>query len=104
MTPEETQAEIKSLREQVLQLRQQQEDQKKHWFRWGQIASFIVLALAIVALIVIYRTGSGVGAVTLLFAWAGVGGFLSSAFGHAGRPPAHLSFWSHLTWGWSGRR
>jgi hypothetical protein len=96
MTQDEMEAEIKGLREQTLQLQQQQENQKKHWFRWGHIASFIVLALAIVTMIVIHRTGSAGGPPNLLFAAMGLCGFLSMAFSIAGRPPAHLSFWSQL--------
>ena len=99
MTQDEMEAEIKGLREQVLQIQQQQENQKKHWFRWGHIASFIALALAIVTIhdtIVIHHSSN------VVFAAMGLCLLFSMAFRFAGRPPAHLSFWSQLTWGWSG--
>ena len=47
VTPEETQTEIKSLRAQMLQLRQQQDAQKKYWFRCGAIVYSISTALLI---------------------------------------------------------
>ena len=100
MTQDEMEAEIKGLREQVLQLQQQQENQKKHWFRWGHIASFIALAAAIVTIhyaIVIHHSSNVVLAAMVLCLL-----FSSMALRFAGRPPTHLSFWSQLTWAWSG--
>jgi hypothetical protein len=100
MTQDEMEAEIKGLREQVSQLQQLQENQKKYWFRWGHIAAFIALAAAIVTIhdnIVIHHSSDVVFVVTVLCIL-----FSSMALRFAGRPPAHLPFWSQLTWGWSG--
>jgi len=99
MTQDEMEAEIKRLREQVLHLHQQQENQKKMWFRWGHVCSFIALAGAIVVIHDMIVIG---GPPQLLIGIMGLCCFFSMAFGFAGRPPAHLSFWSQLTWGWSG--
>src|ERR1700730_15308878 len=99
MTQDEMEAEIKGLREQVLQLQQQQENQKKHWFRWGHICSFIALAMAIVAI----HDRIVIGAPPqLAIGIVGLCVFFIMAFRFVGHPPAHLSFWSQLTWGWSG--
>src|ERR1700722_3287892 len=99
MTQDIMEAEIKGLREQILQLQQQQENQKTHWFRWGHICSFIVLGSAIVWIHDMIVIG---GPPQLLIGIMGLSCFFSMSFGFAGRPPAHLSFWSQLTWGWSG--
>jgi hypothetical protein len=99
MTQNEMEAEIKGLREQILQLQQQQENQKTHWYRWGQICSFIALGSVIVGFHDMIVIG---GPPQLLIGITGLCGFFSWAFGSAGRPPAHLSFWSQLKWGWSG--
>jgi hypothetical protein len=99
MTQDEMEAEINGLHQQVLQLQQQQDNQKKHWFRCGQICSVIILLGAIVDIhdrIVIGASSQEAIAVVTLST------FLLMAFGSLGRPPAGLSFWSYLTWGWSG--
>jgi hypothetical protein len=53
VTQDELERELHSLREQITQLQQQQERQKKHWFRWGLVAGGIDVALAIFSAIVI---------------------------------------------------
>jgi hypothetical protein len=99
MTQDEMEAEIKGLREQVLQLQQQQENQKKHWFRWGQICSFIGLGGVIVVIHDVIVIGDPP---QLVIGIIGLCCWFSMAFGFAGWPPAHLSYWSQLKWGWSG--
>jgi hypothetical protein len=47
MTPAEIDAEIQNLRGQVSQLQQQQDAQKKYWFRCGLIVNSISAALLI---------------------------------------------------------
>jgi len=48
MTPAEIDAEIQNLRGQVSQLQQQQDAQKKYWYRCGLIVMLIGLVLGIV--------------------------------------------------------
>jgi len=103
MTQDEIEGELRSLREQVFQLQQQQERRKKHWFRWGLIAACIGFVLAIVSLIIAVITVAGptpLIASILLFAALQLY-FLCAAFGTAGQPPSALSIGSRLKWGWS---
>jgi hypothetical protein len=104
MTQDEIEGELHSLREQVSQLQQKQELQKKHWFRWGLIAACIGLVLAIVSTIiaVIAVAGPAPPIATFLGFAALQLYFLCAAFGTAGLPPANLSIGSRLKWGWSG--
>jgi hypothetical protein len=57
VTQDELERELHSLREQITHLQQQQERQKKHWFRWGLVAGGIGVALAIFSAIVIVMAG-----------------------------------------------
>ena len=49
----EMEAELEKLSTQILQILSQQEEQKKHWFRWGVGAGFIGVVLSIVSLCLI---------------------------------------------------
>ena len=102
MTQAEIETEIQSLRVQVLQLQQQQEGQKKHWFRWGLIAGCIGIVLSIYSEIIALLTVAGPTppiAAILLFAALQLY-VLCIAFSFAGRPPAG-PIGSRLKWGWS---
>jgi hypothetical protein len=59
MTQAEMEAEIKRLGEQVLELRQLQDGQRKHWARWGLIAGCVGLVLSIVSMIFALIAASG---------------------------------------------
>jgi hypothetical protein len=103
MTQDEIEGGLHGLREQLSQLRQQQEHQKKHWFRWGLIAACIGFVLAIVSATMMVTTAAGPAppmASILSFAAVQLF-FLCAALGTAGLPPANLSAGSRLRWGWS---
>jgi hypothetical protein len=103
MTQDEIEGELDSLREQVSQLQQQQERQKKHWFRWGIITACIGFVLAVLSTIIAVITVAGPTppiASILLFAALQLY-VLCFALGTAGPPPATLSIGSRLKWGWS---
>jgi heme/copper-type cytochrome/quinol oxidase subunit 4 len=55
----EMEAELEKLSTQILQILSQQEEQKKHWFRWGVGAGFIGVVLSIVSLIIAVITAAG---------------------------------------------
>ena len=104
MTSQEMEIQITSLREQVSQLQQQRELQRKHWFRWGLVAGGIGLVLTIVGVMIIPAAVGSISPTMVL----GLAGFqlivLSGALGTPTLPPAKLSVRSRLTWGWSGPR
>ncbi len=82
MTTEEMEAEIKSLR-------QQHEDQKKHWLRWGFASSCIAVTLFIVIGIKMLMTGADPPPAMIFIALTFV--FVGLAFTTAGLPPLFLS-------------
>jgi hypothetical protein len=103
MTQDEIEGELHSLREQLSQLQQQQERQKKHWLRWGIIAACTSMVLAIPHMIIVWITRVGAAppiASVLLFAGLQLL-FLSAAFCRAELPPPSLSAKSRLKWAWS---
>jgi hypothetical protein len=59
VTAEEMEAEIISLREQVLQLQQQQEGQKKIWLWISRISAGFVIALAVAGALVTFNSTGG---------------------------------------------
>jgi hypothetical protein len=85
VTPEGMEAEIISLREQVLQLQQQQEGQKKQWLWWSRIGAGF--AIALLAADAYSRSGMPMppnyGGPPLIFF---VMLFLTLAFGSVARP------------------
>jgi hypothetical protein len=103
MTQDQIEGELHSLREQVSRLQQQQERQKKHWFRWALIAGSIGIVLAIVSTIIAVITVAGTTPpiVHVLLLGALQLYLLCFAFRAAGPPPETLSIWSRLKWGWS---
>jgi Mg/Co/Ni transporter MgtE len=103
MTPDEIEGELHTLRQQISQLQQQQERQKKHWFRWGLIAACIGLTLAIAGIIIAFITVAGpTPPVVAILVFAALQLLvLNAALGTAGLPPANLPLGSRLKWGWS---
>jgi Flp pilus assembly protein TadB len=106
MTQAELEAEIESLRGEVLQLQRQQEQlqkqqegQKKHWFRWGLIAGCIGFVLSIVIIALMAVAGPTPPIMTILFSALQLY-VLCLAFASAGRPPEG-PIRSVLKWGWS---
>jgi cation transport ATPase len=103
MTQDEIEGELHSLREQFSQQQQQHERQKKHWFRWGVIAACTSIVLAIFGMIIAVTAVAGptppIVSVLLFAALQLI--VLNAALGTAGLPPAALSAWSRLSWGWS---
>jgi succinate-acetate transporter protein len=83
MTPEELEAEIKSLR-------QQQEDQKRNWFRWGLASFGIFTVLYIVIGIKMAITGADPPPPMMFIALTFL--FLGLVFTTTGRPIA-FRFW-----------
>ena len=91
MTSEEMESAIKSLQK-------QQEDQKKHLFKWGTASLGIAFFIFIVSLVIPMLYGNEptppYGTISLLT-------ILSFALTSGARPPENLSLWSRLTWGWA---
>jgi hypothetical protein len=102
MTQAEQEAEIKSLGDQVSQLRRQQDGQRKHWFRWGLISGCIGIALSILSLIIslIAVAGPTPPICTILVFTALQLYVLCIAFCFAGKPPEG-PIGSRLRWAWS---
>jgi heme/copper-type cytochrome/quinol oxidase subunit 4 len=102
MTQDEIEGELRGLREQVSQLQQQHERQRKHWFRWGLIAACIGIVLAILSTIIGVITVAGpTPPIATIFQFTALQLlFLLFAFTSAGKPPEG-PIGSRLKWGWS---
>ena len=94
MTPAEIDAEIQNLRGQVSQLQQQQDAQKKYWFRCGLIVMAIFLTLEIMNF-----AGPNPQHDIILFAAMQLL-VLGCVFSRAGMRPTDTT-WSGLKWAFS---
>jgi len=102
MTQAEMETEITRVGKQVLELRQLQEGQRKHWARWGLIAGCIGLALSIVSLIFGLITAySPTPPICTILTFAALQLYvLCAVFSFAGRAPEG-PIGSRLRWMWS---
>jgi len=95
-------AEIKRIGEQVLELRQLQDSQRRHWFRWGLIAGCTGIGLSILSLIIslIFAAGPTPPICAILGFAAFQLYVLCIAFCFAAKPPEG-PIGSRLRWAWS---